>query len=74
MMPNAMEPGVSTPAAMLEDRATDDRPPVMRLAEPHLGGIETEVRPRWQPEVSDTQPAGGRERDEDPVAPKPDLQ
>jgi hypothetical protein len=45
----------------------------MRLGEPNLGGVETEVCPRGQVEVSDAQPADGRERDEDPVAPKPEL-
>ena len=45
----------------------------MGLAEPNLGGIESEVRSRGRV-VSDALPADGGERDEDPVKPKPDLQ
>jgi hypothetical protein len=71
MMPNAMEPGVSTPAAMLEDRATDVHAPVMRVGEPDRGGLETKVRPCGRPVVSDAQLADGPEADEGPVALSP---
>src|SRR5262249_25031547 len=58
----------------VEERATDDYAPVMRLGEPHLGGIETEVCARGQVEVSNAQPANGGEQDKDPIARKPELQ
>src|SRR5262249_12264282 len=57
----------------VEQRATDNRAPVVRLGEPTLGRVETEVRTRGHVEVSDAQPANGREQNKDPVAPKSEL-
>jgi len=56
----------------VEECAAYDHAPVMRLAEPDLRGLKSEVCACGQPEVCDAEPANRREREEDPVTPQTD--